>query len=425
MPLRKGRISRLAQLGGMAVGVGADLARSTVQERFHRQAAQRLAAVLGEMKGLPLKMGQMLSYIDDVIPPEQRAVYQEVLGSLQDRAVTFPFEAMEEVLVAELGAAPDELFDDFEREPIAAASIGQVYRARFEGREVAVKVQYPGVAEALVADLANIESLTLAMSAILPGTDLRPMLEDATSKLSEELDYTLEAESQELFRGWWADDTRCSVPAVVPERSARRVLTSEFVKARSWEEMLASTGREERCRIGLDIWRFVFGSLHHHRAFNADPHPGNYLFSRDGVVFLDFGCVQRFDRQTVEGMATMRNASIAGADSATLRALTAEHMGLEIQDATWPLFESYLRLTMEPVAGPQPFKFTRAYTEKLMREAMDAKQSMMKKALRHGVPVMRRPGMIFMSRINVGLASILAQLGTEADWRAEIEALGI
>ena len=425
MPLRKGRLSRLAQLGGMAVGVGADLARTAVEDRFHQQAAQRLAGVLGEMKGLPLKMGQILSYIDDAIPPEQRHVYREVLGQLQAQAQHFPWEAMEAVLVAELGDEVEVLFEDFQREPIAAASIGQVYRATFEGRPVAVKVQYPGVAEALVADLANIESLTSAMMAILPSTDLRPMLEDATARLSEELDYEIEAASQELFGQWWAADARTRVPGVVGERSSRRVLTSEFVEARSWEQMLATSSREERCRFGMDIWRFVFGSLHHHRAFNADPHPGNYLFERDRVVFLDFGCVQRFDQETVDGMAAVRNAILGGVGERRLQELTAEHMGLEIAEGMWPLFSSYLRLTMEPVAGPQPFRFTRAYTERLMREAMEAKQSMMKKALRHGMPVMRRPGMVFMSRINVGLASILATLGAEADWRQEIERLGI
>lgn len=425
MPLRKGRISRLAQLGGMAVGVGADLARSAVQERFHRQAAERLASVLGEMKGLPLKVGQILSYIDDAIPPDQRHVYREVLGRLQAQAQAFPFEAMEEVLRQELGAGVDELFEDFDREPVAAASIGQVYKATFEGRPVAVKIQYPGVAEALVSDLANVDTLVSALTAALPRTDLRPFLEDATARLSEELDYELEAGSQELFRAWWADDETVLVPAVVPERSARRVLTSDFVEAQSWDEMLASATRDEKNAHGLTIWRFVFGSLHHHGAFNADPHPGNYLFREGQVVFLDFGCVQRFDVETVEGMARVRNIAIAGGDSAGLREVATESMGLEIHDETWPLFEQYLRLTMVPVAGPQPFRFTRSYTEQLMREAMESKQALMKKALRHGVPVMRRPGMIFMSRINVGLASILAQLGTEADWRHEIRALGI
>ena len=425
--MKKGRFSRIAQLGGMAVGVGADLARTAVADTFHRQAAKRLARVLGEMKGLPLKVGQLLSYIDDMIPPEQRPVYREVLGELQANTQTFPFEDMRAVIEAELGAPLDELFDEFEVEPIAAASIGQVYAATFEGRPVAVKVQYPGVAEALESDLANIGSLISAMNAVLPGTDMTPFVEDVTARLAEELDYRLEAESQEAFRDWWASDPDVLVPAVVAERSADRVLTSERVDAMGWETMLRSTDRAQRCRYGLIIWRFVFGSLHHHDAFNADPHPGNYLFLPDGrVAFLDFGCVQRFPHEVTEGMAEVRRGAIEGVDSVAFRRLAETHMGLVgVHDDMWAIFEPYLRLTMEPVAGPQPFRFSRAYTEKLMRDAMSAKQKMMKVAVRHGLPKVETPGMVFMSRINVGLASILATLGTEADWPAEIDALGI
>ncbi|MCP4808183.1 MAG: AarF/ABC1/UbiB kinase family protein [Proteobacteria bacterium] len=425
--MKKGRFSRIAQLGGMAVGVGADLARTAVADTFHRQAAKRLARVLGEMKGLPLKMGQLLSYIDDMIPPEQRETYREILGELQASTVTFPFEEMEAVVVEQLGAPTDELFDDFDREPLAAASIGQVYAATFEGRPVVVKVQYPGVAEALESDLANVGSLVSAMNAVLPGTDMTPFVEDVTARIAEELEYEREAAWQERFRGWWADDPDVVLPAVVRERSADRVLTSERIDAMTWDEMLRSTDRAQRSRYGLVIWRFVFGSLHHHQAFNADPHPGNYLFLPDGrVAFLDFGCVQSFDRDVTDGMAAVRRAIMAGIGSEQLRMLATRHMGIEgMHPSAWTIFEEYLRLTMEPVAGPQPFRFSRAYTESLMRDAMSAKQRMATIALRHGLPVLKTPGMVFMGRINVGLASILATLGTEADWRSEIERLGI
>lgn len=425
--MKKGRFSRIAQLGGMAVGVGADLARTAVADRFHRQAAKRLASVLGEMKGLPLKVGQLLSYIDDMIPPEQRETYREVLGALQAQTVHFPFEDMRAVVEAELGAPLDELFDDFQVEPLAAASIGQVYAATLGGRDVVVKVQYPGVAEALEADLANVGSLVSAMNAVLPGTDMTPFVDDVTARLAEELDYQREAASQEAFRAWWADDPDVLVPAVIAERSADRVLTSERVHAMAWDEMLRSTDRGQRSHYGVAIWRFVFGSLHHQQAFNADPHPGNYLFLPDGrVAFLDFGCVQTFPVEVTEGMAKVRRGVMDGIDSDALRELAADNMGIEnMHPRLWALFEPYLRLTMEPVAGPQPFRFSRAYTERLMRDAMVAKQEMAKVALRHGLPVMKTPGMVFMSRINVGLASILASLGTEAHWPAEIERLGI
>lgn len=411
--MKRGRLGRLAQLGGMAVGVAGDLAKAQLSERFHEQAAKRLERVLGEMKGLPLKAGQLLSYIDDAVPEEQRAVYQGVLGRLQARTPTVPYEQMRQLVIEELGQPPEELFEHFEVEPIAAASIGQVYAARLEGREVVVKLQYPGIAEAIESDLQNVESLVGAFSAVLPRTDVRPFVEDAVSRITEELDYRLEARHQEQFRGIWAGASDIRIPATVPELCSDRVLVSERLPGRPWQEILDAPEAD----YGATIWRFVFGSLHGHGVFNADPHPGNYLFEPGVVGFLDFGCVQHFPMEVADAMAALRVGFVEGASSEDLRALADVAMGLpEMDEELWGLFEGYLRLTMEPMMAPQPYRFTRAYTAKLTKLGLEAKQLAIKKALRHGIQATKTPGLVFMGRINFGLASILAQLGAQADW---------
>ena len=220
--MRRGRLKRLMRLGGMAAGLAADAegaagdlvahGNEKAQELFHRQTAERLLRVLGEMKGLPLKAGQLLSYIDEAIPPEHRKVYEEVLGRLQHSSPPVAWEEMEVVLREELGDLGKH-FADFDQTPIAAASIGQVYRAELhDGRQVVVKVQYPGIAEAFEADLANVDVLVSTFDALLPGLSFRDFVGDIIERVNEELDYIREAENQAAFAAAWAEDPSVRVP---------------------------------------------------------------------------------------------------------------------------------------------------------------------------------------------------------------------
>ncbi len=438
--MRKGRLARLARLGGMAMGLVGDAAAATthlvssdsgVGASFHGKAAQRLLKVFGEMKGLPMKAGQMLSYIDEILPEEHRKVYAKLLGGLQARTPPVSWEAIEQVFKADFdGRGPEELFAHIEHEPMAAASIGQVYVARLaDGREVAVKVQYPGEAAAVRYDQRNVESLVGAMSALMPRADMRPFVEDIVAKLADECDYELEAQAQTDFATCWADDAWVRVPAVVPEYSSRRVLTSELLHAKPWAEMLEAASAEERRIYGATIFRFVFQSLFCYGMFNGDPHPGNYLFYPGGkVAFIDYGCVQRYTDDQASAFRELRLAVLSGDSGPHLRALLDRAFGLppDLDDQVHKLLADYFLLSFEPVTAPQPYRFERAYTRRLLNMGMEAKKVLTKRMIfsRKANPFGKQTASItFLGRINFGLGSILATLGGELDCRSIIAEL--
>ncbi|MFT5460465.1 MAG: putative unusual protein kinase regulating ubiquinone biosynthesis (AarF/ABC1/UbiB family), partial [Myxococcota bacterium] len=308
----------------MAAGLASDVASAagqrvsrkaeSVSDAFHAQAAQRMLGVLGEMKGLPLKAGQMLSFIDEALPEDQRHLYREALGRLQRSAPPLPWDDIETVFREDFdGRGPDAVFARFDREPIAAASIGQVYRAALaDGTEVAVKVQYPGIREAMAADVANIDVLVAAMSTVLPRLSIRSFVHDLVARIEDELDYEAEAAAQARFAAVWAEDPQVMVPAVFPELSSGRVLTSEWVEGMSWDTLLSAASAAEQSAYGLVIFRFVFGSLFRHGMFNGDPHPGNYLFLPHGrVAFIDYGCTLSYDPDRAAALRRLADTCVA------------------------------------------------------------------------------------------------------------------
>lgn len=442
--LRKGRLSRLARLGGMAAGLVGDAAGAaahliteTTEEAaagLHRHAAQRMLKVFGEMKGLPLKAGQMLSYIDEIIPEEHRHIYNEMLGKLQMHTPSMDWPIVEGIFEEDFeGSSPMEIFREFDPEPIAAASIGQVYKAVLhDGTEVAVKVQYPGVAEAIESDIENLETLVSAMGHVIPQSDFSHFVEDITRRVLEECDYEKELHNQRDFYYCWLDDDEVIIPRVFDELSKRRVLVTEFIHAKEWREMLETTSAADKSRYGLVIFRFVFQSLFRYAMFNGDPHPGNYLFYPDGrIAFIDYGCVQRYKADQADAFESLRDAVVAGADGDDFRRLVGQVFGVpeDLDEEMEDLLTEYLRLTFEPVTAPQPYRFTREYTKKLLMKGMDAKMVMTKKLIsgKRAYPLdLERAdgGIAFLGRINFGLGSILTTLGTEADFRALLTDMG-
>lgn len=312
----KGRVRRSAKLGS-AMGMqatryagtkAAGLARSEegAQEKLesrHLETAVKMASILGEMKGAAMKLGQLASFVDtEFLPPEYAEIYQEQLAKLRTSAEPMSWEKAEGVLEEEYkGESLQDHFSDFEHEAFAAASIGQVHRATLiDGRQVAVKVQYPGIAEALEADLANAGMIVRLARALAPGLDAKAVAEELRVRVLEELDYEYEAQSHRSFSRAYRGHPFIYVPDVVTRLSRRRVLVTEYVDGMGFEQ-IKELPDAERSRFGEIVFRFCFGSIYHLQHFNADAHPGNYLLMEDGrVAFLDFGMTKRLDPEQIE-----------------------------------------------------------------------------------------------------------------------------
>jgi predicted unusual protein kinase regulating ubiquinone biosynthesis (AarF/ABC1/UbiB family) len=311
----KGRIRRSAKLGSIVGAQGAryagtkaaNVARSEENskqalEARHLETAMKMVGALGQMKGAAMKIGQFASFIDtEFIPEEYREIYQEQLGKLRNEAPAMPWEQVVKVLEEEYDGEPlSEYFAEIEHEAFAAASIGQVHRAELlDGRKVAVKIQYPGIAEAMESDLRNAGTIVRLARAIAPGLDAKAIAEEIRERMMEELDYEFEAQNQRIFSRAYRDHPFIYVPEVVTRISRRRVLVTEFVEGVGFDA-IKELPHEERSRFGEIVFRGSFGSIYHLQQFNADPHPGNYILMNDGrVAFLDFGMTKKLDREQI------------------------------------------------------------------------------------------------------------------------------
>src|ERR1700742_2100685 len=312
----KGRIRRSAKLGSIvgvqgaryagtkAANVGrSEEAGSEALEQRHMETAMKMVGALGQMKGAAMKLGQFASFIDtEFIPEEYREIYQEQLGKLRTDAPAMPWEQVVKVLEEEYDGEPlSELFAEIEQEAFAAASIGQVHRAELlDGRRVAVKIQYPGIAEALEADLRNAGTIVRLARALAPGLDAKAIAEELRERVMEELDYEYEAQNQRSFARAYRDHPFIYVPEVVTRLSRRRVLVTEFVEGMGFEQ-IKELPHEERSRFGEIVFRGSIGSMFNLLHFNADPHPGNYLLMDDGRgAFLDFGMTKKLDQEQIQ-----------------------------------------------------------------------------------------------------------------------------
>jgi predicted unusual protein kinase regulating ubiquinone biosynthesis (AarF/ABC1/UbiB family) len=436
--LPTGRVRRTARLAGLA---GHTLATRT-QTRIHRHAdgeaakaaerarqerlAERYAEVLGDMKGAVMKVGQILSFVDveGVVPTSSRELFQSTLARLQSDVPPLAPDEIADVIASELGARPETIFAFFSPRPVAAASMGQVHFARLtDGTELAVKVQYPGVADAVRADLANSNLLASVIRAGLallgneaPNIDPRILVEEIRDRVMDELDYTIEAANQLEFRSLYEGHPFIHIPAVYNDLSTGRVLTTEYVQGMRWSEAITA-GDAIRSRWGEAIFRFVFASLHRHGIFNADPHPGNYLFHEDGTVtFLDFGCVKRFSKQRVSDMSGLVDAALACDARAVLRAFVnvglladSEAHGLDPNR----LLEFY-RGALQDRWDEQPFTYTPELVAKIAAGTYLPLGEWSDVTGRLQMP----KDLLFLNRITVGTSFILGHLYACADWKS-------
>jgi predicted unusual protein kinase regulating ubiquinone biosynthesis (AarF/ABC1/UbiB family) len=398
-------------------------------DRFTREA-ERYVRVLGDMKGVAMKLGQLVSFLDaGAIPEQYRAIYQQIVGALQADAPPMPVETVLDVVERELGRPPGEVFEWFGGRPMAAASIGQVHAAHLVGgREVVVKVQYPGVAEAIAADLANTELLTSIINLgtkLMPmkiGSDARAMADEIRDRVTEELDYRIEAANQADFAEWYRGHPFIRVPELVPELCTERVLVMDEVDGLRWTAALEQP-QELKDTWGEVINRFVYGSLYDHRAFNADPHPGNYLFHDDGgVSFIDFGCVKRFREDQLAVLRRIGDALWGGPDGEgdaelLLRCYQDLHLVPEDTKLSAERVMGWVRPVWSPVVADQPFTFTPEFAAFVIERQFDPFGEWGDVVRGFSVAEASKDW-TFLTRIQLGLYSVLGALRSTGEWRA-------
>ena len=322
---------------------GRSEARQAAAANQQLKAAETLVRVLGRMRGAAMKVGQTLSTVDmGLVPEEIRPRFQEILAELQQDADPISFKALSRVVTGDLGGRLSDHFRDFAEEPLASASIGQVHRATtHDGREVAVKVQYPGVAEAIHADLKNMRLILRLLDVVAPGINTGAIADELRERISAELDYELEAANQRAMARAYRDHPFIVVPGVVPELCREKVIVSDFIDGERFAEA-GKRSQPERDRLGEILVRFYINGPLRHRLLNGDPHPGNALFLADGrVAFLDFGFFKRLANPEVESLIAAFRAVDAG-DAERLMEVMVGIGALEPNPAlAQPFFEAY------------------------------------------------------------------------------------
>jgi predicted unusual protein kinase regulating ubiquinone biosynthesis (AarF/ABC1/UbiB family) len=418
--LRRGIAAlRLAARGGARYASNAPRLFAAAGENRERlrtdlalQTAEDVAVTLGAMKGVLMKLGQMASYVDDGLSPAVR----RTLSRLQDSVPPMSPELAAGVVTEELGLPPERAFARWDPEPIAAASIGQVHRAMtHDGRAVAVKVQYPGIAESMAADLENVALLRRMLKVTAPSQDVNALVTELRDRVLEELDYRREADNQERMAAYYDGHPTIHIPRIVGELSARRVVTSELSGGARWAE-LTTWSQEERDLAAETIYRFVFRSLYEAHAFNGDPHPGNYLFHGGGrVTFLDFGLVKHFTAEELRPLVAMvRNLCVDNDPEAFRRAM--EEAGFLVPNAplSTDVVVDHLAVFYQTVRRPGRLTITGDYASAVVRRFFDLRSPV---AAYVSVP----RSYVILQRINLGLFALLGELNATADWRGIAE----
>lgn len=424
-----GRLRRTAPLAALSartageavvVGLRSKLTGADSTE-FHIRTAERYAELLGRSKGALMKAGQMLSLISagPAVPEEFQSIYQVALRRLRDDAPPMAPELARSALESELDQPIENAFAQFEWKPLAAASIGQVHAARLhDGRAVAVKIQYPGVAAAIGADLKNNELLVTFLGLMFglysrkACFDLRGAAREISVRITEELDYRREAANQKEFADIYRGHPFIHVPEVIGELCTQRVLTQELVQGKSWSEALTCE-QELRDSWAEAIYRFVYATNLRFCLFNADPHPGNYLFHDDGSVsFLDFGCVKRLRREQVDAMVAIGQACMRDDVLGTWRACVEGGFCRSTDPITPEEVYAFWRESWEMWWAEQPFTVTPECAARWI-EHKYSPTGPSANAFRHFTA---SPEYTTMGRIELSTASLIAELHATNYW---------
>ena len=416
------RTAKLATLpvglaGRTALGLGkriggrpAELVATEIQQR----TAEQIFRVLGELKGGAMKFGQALSIFEAALPPELAGPYRATLTRLQESAPPLPARTVHRVLEEDLGADWRSQFREFDDKPTAAASIGQVHRAVWQdGRTVAVKIQYPGAGHALLSDFTQLSRVARLFSVLMPGLDVRPLLDELRSRMAEELDYELEAKAQQAFADSYAGDADISVPNVVA--STGHVLVTDWMDGTPLSRIISDGTQEQRDRAGILFTRFLFSGPARVGLLHADPHPGNFRMLDDGRLgVLDFGAVDRLPGGMPPFIGRLLRMVHDGGD------LSPAEEELRRQGFVRPGVEvdmEALRAFLAPMAEPsrgERFKFSREWLRGEAARMTDPRSSNLSRRL--NLP----PSYVLIHRVSTAGTGVLCQLEAEGPFRAEV-----
>lgn len=410
--LKTGRVGRALELSKLAAGSGSKWLAGAAKNAIGRkeepssehmvEIAHEMLKTFANMRGVAMKLGQMLSYMDDFMPPEAR----RILATLQRDASPMPYEDIRKQFIDSMGTSPEELFEWFSPEPMAAASIGQVHKARLkDGTEVAVKIQYPGIAKAMEADMKNAKFFSLFQQMLFVRTDAKAIMKEIEERLIDECNYEKEAAYQQLFRKRFENHPVIYVPQVFPEYSGKAVLTTELQHGITFQEWLETDPSPEvRKRAAMSFYRFYLGSFYMDGLFNCDPHPGNYLFREDGkIVFLDYGCTRYFPESRRQVWSDMCMA-VAHNREEEIHRLAYEckffKPGVEYnRDA----FRDLMRYLYVPYLEDEEYDFRRQRPQQTFREMFTDNPNLFK---------LNMPAdAVFLNRIGFGLVSLQTEIG--------------
>jgi predicted unusual protein kinase regulating ubiquinone biosynthesis (AarF/ABC1/UbiB family) len=424
IPQRRARTAKLASLplgvaGRATVGFGRRMTGKSAEEvtaDLQARTAEQLFTVLGELKGGAMKLGQALSVFEAALPEETAAPYREALTKLQEAAPPMPAATVHKVLDEQFGKRWPERFSSFDDVPAAAASIGQVHRAIWgDGREVAVKLQYPGAGTALMADLTQLSRLAWLFARISPGLEVKPLLAEIKQRVMEELDYTLEADAQRAFAVAFDGDEQIAVPRVVA--SAPKVIVSEWMEGRQLSSIIASGTQPERDEAGTLLALLHLSTPARAGLLHADPHPGNFRMLPDGRLgVIYFGAVARLAGGIPAPLGRLSRLTVDGDTEGVLdlmRELGFVRPGIKI---TGQEIMDYLGPAADPLREPT-FTFSRHWMRKQAARIADPRREEARVGRLLNLP----PSYMLIHRVTLGSIGVLCQLGATVPYRGMAE----
>jgi predicted unusual protein kinase regulating ubiquinone biosynthesis (AarF/ABC1/UbiB family) len=421
-------VTRTAKLAGLPIGLVGRTAlgfgkriggrpAEIVAEEIQRRTADQIFRVLGELKGGAMKLGQALSIFEAALPPEIAGPYRATLTRLQESAPPLPARTVHQVLAADLGEDWRDQFEEFDDTPAAAASIGQVHQAVWhDGRRVAVKIQYPGAGRALISDFNQLSRAGRLFGLLMPGLDVKPLLDELRDRVTEELDYGLEAASQHAFAEAYAGDPDIYVPDVVT--GTAHVLVSEWMDGTPLSRIISDGSKEQRDHAGIMLVRFLFSGPARAGLLHADPHPGNFRLLDDGRLgVLDFGAVDRLPDGLPPFFGRLLRIMHSDPDQIDITAVERELRAHNFLRPGIDVDLEALQAFLAPMAEPSKvdsFKFTREWMREEAARVTDLRATSISR--KFNVP----PSYVLIHRVSTAGIGVLCQLECEGEFRAEV-----